>query len=857
MSIDSDLQKDYQYLAYFSGRTSTSEILQDFDHEIDQICKNNYKFNQEESNSVLFLFNNIKLNDSASAYYIGVEDEIFNKINIYQKNSDYLFLNISQNDTENPPNNLSFKIKIEDNSKIFEIENITQIFTNDLFNYSKSFANFLINDTILMGDNLFSVIITKISTYEYDLASIMITNPSFQYHFAGYQEIYNIEKYLDVIWSKNANKRLFAYFLEIQSNFEEKYTDLNIQVENSDVESSIISSEFFINITYFILRIIQIIVFVFPLLYLFIIVLQYYTIDKDFEQNEILRGQKRIERIINYFVEMLIIILSSAIISLILLFSYMKFENRIFSSPYEFEFKYYIISFSIPIVTLLSGLFISEFMINKSLKSDIDFDDSLKTLLFTMQKPIKISILIIVLLLSTFLLLEENDIIIISIIIGIGVIITLCTIISLFFKYMTSIIQKLIQIIHVKKNKNPSKTFLLFSFWKKYSFKKIFVISLIVLSFITINVGSTILVNIYRTNTMWNLGSTISVSCDAKNSSDFENYLNSNQQNLGLRNYVSYISIITDFNTTGSIYTSEYKLMGIDYQDWIDFYGKKEVLNLLESNEPDASLIMSEDSSILLSYGYKGIGYDLKDKFFIPYYNSSEEEIEILVYNVSAFVKNWPIYTEYPSKLNEIQSENSYFCIIQKDILIELLNTSMINYKETFLLDVENSKINETSSLISKEFSSFEVYSVDLSGFIGVEQLQSSLLFQIFQFCIIFGSLALYFDYINVSSVSKRKSIILAQFGLVSDYRKILRNTLILEWMIFMLSYLFSLLVAYLIVNYAVLLISGISITYIGLMLKNTLFLAFLLSCSLILYQYLEYRKFAKLKIRDLFRYPE
>lgn len=113
---------------------------------------------------------------------------------------------------------------------------------------------------------------------------------------------------------------------------------------------------------------------------------------------------------------------------------------------------------------------------------------------------------------------------------------------------------------------------------------------MILFSFIIINVGSTVFVNIFRTNTIWELGSPISVSCDSKNSSEFRGYLETNREKLGLVNYISYISIHTDFNVNDSIYKVEYNLMGIDYQNWIDFYGEKKVLDLLETKEKGNSL---------------------------------------------------------------------------------------------------------------------------------------------------------------------------------------------------------------------------------------------------------------------------
>ena len=66
---------------------------------------------------------------------------------------------------------------------------------------------------------------------------------------------------------------------------------------------------------------------------------------------------------------------------------------------------------------------------------------------------------------------------------------------------------------------------------------------------------------------------------------------------------------------------------------------------------------------------------------------------------------------------------------------------------------------------------------------------------------------------INVSTISKRKSIILAKFGLVTNHRKILRNCLIIEGIIFIISYILSLMLASLFANLASLLLSGINLT--------------------------------------------
>lgn len=163
----------------------------------------------------------------------------------------------------------------------------------------------------------------------------------------------------------------------------------------------------------------------------------------------------------------------------------------------------------------------------------------------------------------------------------------------------------------------------------------------------------------------------------------------------------------------------------------------------------------------------------------------------------------------------EIQSKNIEFGIIPKDILTILLNASNVNYQETFLLNVKYNQVNEIGLEISNKFSSFSVNFLDMSGFIGIEQLQSSLLFQTLQISLIFGILALYFGFINVSTISKRKSIILAKFGLVTNHRKILRNCLIIEGIIFIISYILSLMLASLFANLASLLLSGINLTFL------------------------------------------
>ncbi|MCF2140111.1 MAG: hypothetical protein K9W44_08665 [Candidatus Lokiarchaeota archaeon] len=850
--IDSQ-QESYQYISFFSGESFTSEIIQNFDYKIDKICNNHFDFNQEESNSVIFLYNFIELNNSNSMF-IGIDDGIFNKINNYHNNTQYLFLNISQNNTKFSAKDPSFNIKIDDYS--FDITNTTQICSENLLNYSNSFANFIFNETILRYTDLNSVVITRLESYGTDLSPVKIVNPSFKYKITGYQEVFNLEKYNGIIWSKNAKEHLFSYFNEIKLFFENSYTNIDFHAENPYLEAKILSSESFINITFLILRIIQIFIFIFPFLYLILLILQYYNVDKDFEQNELLRGQDKFERNFLFFLEFLLIIISSATISLIILFVFMKIQYLLFVAPYQFDILYYIISISIVTFIFLMGRVISEIIINRSLKNDDDFD-LLKSGFSSMQRPIKISIFLVITGLFIFIYLQDNGIIILSLMAVIGLLITCCIVISLFLRLFTSVFQLILQKIWINKGKKLSKTYLLFSFWNKYSYKKIFIISLILFSFIIINVGSTVFVNIFRTNTIWELGSPISVSCDSKNSSEFRGYLETNREKLGLVNYISYISIHTDFNVNDSIYKVEYNLMGIDYQNWIDFYGEKKVLDLLETKEKGNSLFFSKNNSILLSYQFKEIGYNLEDQFIIPYYNSSEGKNEYFICDVNAFVKSWPVLTSYPMNNIEIQSKNIEFGIIPKDILTILLNASNVNYQETFLLNVKYNQVNEIGLEISNKFSSFSVNFLDMSGFIGIEQLQSSLLFQTLQISLIFGILALYFGFINVSTISKRKSIILAKFGLVTNHRKILRNCLIIEGIIFIISYILSLMLASLFANLASLLLSGINLTFFNFLVKNILYLSVFFLSIIALYQYLEFRKFSQLKIKELFRYPE
>ncbi|MHA1776608.1 MAG: hypothetical protein ACTSWC_07510 [Promethearchaeota archaeon] len=846
-------QESYQFISFFSGETFTSEFIQNFDYKIDKICTNHFDFNQEESNSVLFLYNFIELNNSFSMF-IGIDDGIFNKINYYHNNSQYLFFNISQDITNYSSNDTSFNIKIEDYS--FEIKNTIQIYSENLLNYSNSFANFIINETISKYGGMNSIVITRLESYETDLSPVKIVNPSFKYKITGYQEVFNLEKYSGLIWSKNAKEHLFSYFNEIKLFFENSYTNINIHSENPYLEAKILSSESFVNITFLILRIIQIFIFIFPFLYLILVILQYYNVDKDFEQNELLRGQDKFERSFLFFLEFLLIIISSVVISLIILFVFMKVQFILFAAPYQFDALYYIISISIVTFIFLIGRVISEIIINRSLKNDDDFD-LLKSGFSSMQRPIKISIFLVFTGLFIFIYLQDNGVIILSLMAVIGLLITCCIVISLFLKLLTSAFQFILHRILIKKGKKLSKTYLLFSFWNKYSFIKTFIISLIVFSFIIVNVGSTVFVNIFRTNTIWELGSPISVSCDSKNSSDFKGYLENNRVKLGLVNYVSYISIHTDFNINDSIYKVEYNLMGIDYQNWIDFYGEKKVLDLLEIKENGNSLFFPKNNSILLSYQFKEIGYNLEDQFIIPYYNSSEGKNEYFICDVNAFVKSWPVLTSYPMNNMEIQSKNIEFGIIPKNILIILLNASNVKYQETFLLNVKENQVNEIGREISNRFSSFSVNFLDLSGFIGIEQLQSNLLFQTLQFSLIFGILALYFSFINVSTISKRKSIILAKFGLVTNHRKILRNCLIIEGIIFIISYILSLMLAGFFANLASLLLSGINLTFFNFLVKNILYMSIFFLNLVALYQYLEFRKFGKLKIKELFRYPE
>ena len=414
----------------------------------------------------------------------------------------------------------------------------------------------------------------------------------------------------------------------------------------------------------------------------------------------------------------------------------------------------------------------------------------------------------------------------------------LCGLVILITIAIINLISKLTRMVKRKRDKKLSKTFILFTFWKKSISTKYILYSVIVMLVLASFISISLFTDTIKTDNRWYMGSEIVFDVPLDNSTTIETQLNANQEIIDYTKIIKISSKKSLFEP--ALVEDDYiRYLGIiaeDYLQYFDTWTKKDWLRegiLNDFNENTSFITRKFDNS----------GYNMND-------------VLTLADNTSLTIKGilgaWPTFTSPDGS-----SSNAFYgLILDYSKLQSLLNLENITYKIRYLIHTTNDHILSVVSPISNfafvdEFSYIDPFVEE-----GITKVFFNPIIISFELLIIFGiSMTLYsnLEEINRSKEARDLGII----AINNAYEKPLILVKLMELIINVGIYALVFLILFTtfftifsIISSSIILITRN--TYLHLIIMSVIYIGIHLLQSLS--EYLNYRR---INLSLLYRHPE
>lgn len=826
----------------FSGKSKSLSFLQSFPSILEEASYTSFNAFEPLSQS-LFAYDFIQTYDENMTVLLGIDSEFFeNLLNISIEGGitgDAILLKLNTDDTANLG-----ETNITINESVVKEINVTNILDKDTFIQKLPyFARFLIEGyRVHYFTDVYRFILINEQRYV-ELYNSFIETDSSYYTLLGLLSLTK-NGYYKIVWSRNSYEKVESFQIEINRHISYLDEFASINIDSSPIIQDIENNSSLVDIAYSYIRGIQLVFWSLSMIILIQAINKKQLVARDKELRFILSGRGWMKRSFDIIVETSIITIAGVCIGYPVLCLLTLVQNQI-SSAFIFipiNFVEFIIIFSTIYLVTLLVFFTHELFLRKILMGKFD-SKSGNLLLKALPRTIRL-LSLIALILVLWLMNKEYNLLFIYVLISGALFIAFLAL--LIIQIILKIILSCYDNYKIRTNNSSSPNIILLKLWKKFYNPKMLKYSFLFAMMSSVIIYSFTTADSLKEEQLWNLGGEISCKVNGASNSSIEHEIG---KLTNLIDYTKIIEISTDFNTSDFTLSSTYSLQGISISDFFEYYTKKDIQKWLY----EGSLDEFNSSSCLLSLEYKKYGYSIDHILSIFYANTTDSSLEALNVTINGFFNYWP---RLVMKESYSISQNVEYCVMDINVLEQILVVSETTYDTTYLIHVREKDINSSLSYLDTLNMFSEISFVNLQIYDGINEIFLTPIAIVFEVVIILWIvLSVYERFEDINSDPKAKT--LGIIGMSANYHRTLIFVKIME-LILTIFVILSVVILTLITSDFILSITTSRINQLSTHTIGYILLLALLSFILLFLQLiLEYLRLRRINLALIFRHPE
>jgi hypothetical protein len=702
----------------------------------------------------------------------------------------------------------------------------------DKISVNNYLSNLPILNELINESNLNYLLFLRSSDYTYLWENVL--NFSHEIHVEGFVKF--SENQRDIMyWSLNSQKRINKFIDELHTSLISIESSLILIVSNKG-EYILEDNHFLVQIIHSFIRGLQIIIWGFSILITVISINKIQRLNKEHEINTLLAGTNWSKRIIHLIAESFTITLFSLLFSMILLYPILKFQS-LFAIDFIFNFSLlrdYGIITSILFLVIFIVFLDYELYLRKVISNKTTMNIKYQPLFVI---PLYGKIICSGILILFFWLLNRNYDLKYLLGLYVGTLV-LCGLVILIITSMINLSLKLIRKIKRKRDKKLSKTFILFTFWKKPISTKFILYSVIVTLVLASFISISLFADTIKTENRWYMGSEIIFDVPLDNSTTIESQLNTNQEIIDYTKTIK-ISSNQSLFEPALVEDAYIRYIGINYDDYLQYFDSWKKKNWLQ----EGVLVNNNENTTFITSKFKENNYEMNDILTL------KDNSNI---TIKGIIDAWPTFTSPDGSTSNV----FYGLILDYTKLQSLLNLENIDYNIKYLVHTKKTHILSVVSSISNFTFIDELSYIDPLVEEGITKVFFNPTIISFELLIIFGiSMTLYSNLEEINSGKEARD--LGIIAINNSYGKPLILVKLMEVIINVIIFVivFLILFSTFYVIFSLIMSNYVMIsrnTYLNLIIMTVIYIGIHLLQSLS--EYLNYRR---INLSLLYRHPE